>query len=165
MPLYWRVRGAISAPLESGLLKQLLSVADEVVLLCGLLGLASPYLIAISCAVPVVLSPSVLSIFAGSIHTADAAFLAFLLASCARCLLSARARSTLLGAASWPPPGAGSFISPFFLGVSAIVWFSPLRKRMIRARSSAASSTFCSAPRSHGGVSGRLMLAPPPRRT
>lgn len=81
MPLYWHVRGAISAPLWVGLLSSCY-LSLTVVLLCGLLGLASPYLIAML-AGSVVLSPSVLSIFAGSIHTADAAFLAFLLASCA----------------------------------------------------------------------------------
>ena len=81
MPLYWRVRGAISAPLWVGLLSSCY-LSLTVVLLCGLLGLASPYLIAML-AGSVVLSPSVLSIFAGSIHTADAAFLALLLASCA----------------------------------------------------------------------------------
>lgn len=63
MPLYWRVRGAISAPLWVGLLSSCY-LSLTVVLLCGLLGLASPYLIAML-AGSVVLSPSALSIFAG----------------------------------------------------------------------------------------------------
>ena len=67
MPLYWRVRGAISAPLWVGLLSSCY-LSLTVVLLCGLFGLASPYLIAML-AGSVVLSPSALSIFAGSIHT------------------------------------------------------------------------------------------------
>ena len=56
MPLYWRVRGAISAPLWVGLLSSCY-LSLTVVLLCGLLGLASPYLIAML-AGSVVLSPS-----------------------------------------------------------------------------------------------------------
>ena len=96
MPLYWRVRGAISAPLWVGLLSSCY-LSLTVVLLCGLLGLSSPYLIAML-AGSVVLSPSVLSILAGSIHTADAAFLAFLLASCAAVFCLRVRAGTLLGA-------------------------------------------------------------------
>lgn len=133
MPLYWRVRGAISAPLWVGLLSSCyLSLA--VVLLCGLLGLASPYLIAML-AGSVVLSPSVLSIFAGSIHTADAAFLAFLLASCAAVFCLRVRAGTLLGALLLAAAQALDRSSlSFFLGVSAICLIQSLLKADESAR-------------------------------
>ena len=142
MPLYWRVRGAISAPLWVGLLSSCY-LSLTVVLLCGLLGLASPYLIAML-AGSVVLSPSVLSIFAGSIHTADAAFLAFLLASCAAVFCLRVRAGTLLGALLLAAAQALDRSSlSFFLGVSAICLIQSLLKA-----DESASSAFCSVLRS-----------------
>ena len=133
MPLYWRVRGAISAPLWVGLLSSCY-LSLTVVLLCGLLGLASPYLIAML-AGSVVLSPSVLSIFAGSIHTADAAFLAFLLASCAAVFCLRVRAGTLLGALLLAAAQALDRSSlSFFLGVSAICLIQSLLKADESAR-------------------------------
>lgn len=133
MPLYWRVRGAISAPLWVGLLSSCY-LSLTVVLLCGLLGLASPYLIAML-AGSVVLSPSVLSIFAGSIHTADAAFLAFLLASCAAVFCLRVRAGTLLGALLLAAAQALDRSSlSFFLGVSAICLIQSLLKANESAR-------------------------------
>ncbi|MFR6027201.1 MAG: hypothetical protein ACLUMK_11895 [Christensenellales bacterium] len=145
MPLYWRVRGAISAPLWVGLLSSCY-LSLTVVLLCGLLGLASPYLIAML-AGSVVLSPSVLSIFAGSIHTADAAFLAFLLASCAAVFCLRVRAGTLLGALLLAAAQAGSFISPSRRIGDCLI--QSLLKADESARALVAtSSAFCSAPRS-----------------
>ena len=151
MPLYWRVRGAISAPLWVGLLSSCY-LSLTVVLLCGLLGLASPYLIAML-AGSVVLSPSVLSIFAGSIHTADAAFLAFLLASCAA-VFCLRVR-------------AGSFISLLLSRrIGDLSDSVPAESGRIRARARRPRPPHSALHRArHGGVSGRLYAVPPPRRT
>ena len=165
MPLYWRVRGAISAPLWVGLLSSCY-LSLTVVLLCGLLGLASPYLIAML-AGSVVLSPSALSIFAGSIHTADAAFLAFLLASCAAVFCLRVRAGTLLGALLLAAAQALDRSSlSFFLGVSAICLIQSLLKADESARARRPRPPHSALRRArHGGVSGRLYAVPPPRRT
>lgn len=96
LPIYWRVRGAIASPLWVGLLSAAyLSLASA--LICGLLHLASPYLIAMLSGA-MALSPAVLAAFAGSIHTADSLFLAVLLAVCAVVLCLRVRAGALLGA-------------------------------------------------------------------
>ena len=96
LPIYWRIRGAIGSPLWVGLLSAAyLSLASA--LICGLLNLASPYLIAMLSGA-MALSPSVLAAFAGSIHTADSLFLAVLLAVCAVVLCLRVRAGALLGA-------------------------------------------------------------------
>lgn len=96
LPIYWRIRGAIASPLWVGLLSAAyLSLASS--LICGLLNLASPYLIAMLSGA-MALSPSVLAAFAGSIHTADSLFLAVLLAVCAVVLCLRVRAGALLGA-------------------------------------------------------------------
>lgn len=96
LPIYWRIRGAIGSPLWVGLLSAAyLSLASA--LICGLLNLSSPYLIAMLSGA-MALSPSVLAAFAGSIHTADSLFLAVLLAVCAVVLCLRVRAGALLGA-------------------------------------------------------------------
>lgn len=96
LPIYWRIRGAIASPLWVGLLSAAyLSLASA--LICGLLNLSSPYLIAMLSGA-MALSPSVLAAFAGSIHTADSLFLAVLLAVCAVVLCLRIRAGALLGA-------------------------------------------------------------------
>ena len=95
LPIYWRIRGAIASPLWVGLLSAAyLSLASA--LICGLLHLASPYLIAMLSGA-MALSPAVLAAFAGSIHTADSLFLAVLLAVCAVVLCLRVRAGALLG--------------------------------------------------------------------
>ena len=96
LPMYWRVRGAISAPLWVGLLSAGY-LALTAMLIGALLGVSSPYLTAML-AGAVTLSPSVLAVFAGSIHTADAVFLSMLLAACAVVLCLRIRAGALLGA-------------------------------------------------------------------
>lgn len=77
-----------------------------------------------------------LSIFAGSIHTADAAFLAFLLASCAAVFCLRVRAGTLLGALLLAAAQALDRSSlSFFLGVSAICLIQSLLKADESARS------------------------------
>lgn len=96
LPIYWRIRGAIASPLWVGLLSAVyLSLTSA--LICGLLHLASPYLIAMLSGA-MALSPAVLAAFAGSIHTADSLFLAVLLAVCAVVLCLRVRAGALLGA-------------------------------------------------------------------
>ena len=109
LPIYWRIRGAIASPLWVGLLSAAyLSLASA--LICGLLHLASPYLIAMLSGA-MALSPAVLAAFAGSIHTADSLFLAVLLAVCAVVLCLRVRAGALLGALVLA--GAGSLRTRF----------------------------------------------------
>ncbi len=119
MPLYWRVRGAIGAPLWVGLLSGCY-LALTAALVCGLLALASPYLVAMLSGA-FALSPCVLAVFAGSIHTADAAFLAMLLAACAAVFCLRVRGGTPLGALLLAAAQAldRSALS-FFLGLTAL---------------------------------------------
>ncbi|MFR5785866.1 MAG: hypothetical protein ACLUHE_01165 [Christensenellales bacterium] len=80
------------------------------------------------------LSPSVLSIFAGSIHTADAAFLAFLLASCAAVFCLRVRAGTLLGALLLAAAQRWIVHLSPFLGVSAICLIQSLLKADESAR-------------------------------
>ncbi len=83
-PFYWRVRGAVSVPILVGLLSAAaLSLTGA--LLSALLGIKRLPLCAML-AGALALSPAVLVAFAGSVHTADALFLAMLLAACAAAL-------------------------------------------------------------------------------
>ncbi|MGN0997693.1 MAG: glucosyltransferase domain-containing protein [Candidatus Ventricola sp.] len=81
LPLYWRVRGAISAPLIVGMLSALY-LAASVILTADLLGLRSRVLCFALCGAMTV-NAGVTSLFAASLHTADAAFLAQLLSTAA----------------------------------------------------------------------------------
>ena len=96
LPVYWHVRGAISAPFWVGLLSASY-LALTAALIGALLGVASPYL-TVMLAGAVTLSPSVLTVFAGSIHTADAVFLSVLLAACAVVFCLRIRAGALLGA-------------------------------------------------------------------
>ena len=96
LPMYWHVRGAISAPFWVGLLSAA-CLALTAVTIGALLGIVSPYLTAMLAGV-LTLSPSVLAVFAGSIHTADAVFLSMLLAACAVVLCLRVRAGALLGA-------------------------------------------------------------------
>ena len=81
LPFYWRVRGAISAPLMVGMLSALY-LAAAAVLTADLLGLRSRVLCFALCGAMTV-NAGVTSLFAASLHTADAAFLAQLLSMAA----------------------------------------------------------------------------------
>ncbi|MBE5799865.1 MAG: hypothetical protein E7321_07950 [Clostridiales bacterium] len=86
LPLYWRIRGSISSPLLVGMLSTLYLTLTNLVLV-WLLRLSGPVSLFALCGATTV-NAAVLSICAASLHTADAAFLALLLAalSCACCL-------------------------------------------------------------------------------
>ena len=116
---YWRIRGAISAPLWVGLLSAgYLSLSAALV--CGLLGLSSPVLVAMLSGA-VALSPSVLAVFAGSIHTADAQFLAVLLSVCAVVLCLRVRAGALFGALVLAAAQALDRCAlAFFLGLAAL---------------------------------------------
>ena len=81
LPYYWRVRGAISAPLIVGMLSALY-LASTAVLTADLLGLRSRALCFALCGALMV-NAGVTSLFAASLHTADAALLAQLLSTLA----------------------------------------------------------------------------------
>ena len=118
-PFYWRVRGAVSAPILVGLLSALfLSLTGAV--LSALLGVKRLPL-CMMLAGSLTLSPAVLVAFAGSLHTADALFLAMLLAACAAALclrirVGFMPGALLLAAAQALDPAAFSF----FLGVVSV---------------------------------------------
>lgn len=118
-PFYWRVRGAVSAPILVGLLSALfLSLTGAV--LSALLGVKRLPL-CVMLAGSLALSPAVLVAFAGSLHTADALFLAMLLAACAAALclrirVGFMPGALLLAAAQALDPAAFSF----FLGVVSV---------------------------------------------
>lgn len=119
LPLYWRVRGAIGAPMWVGLLSAVY-LSLSAALISGLLGLSSPYLIAMLGGA-MALSPSVLAVFAGSIHTADALFLAVLLAVCAVVLCLRVRAGALLGALVLAAAQAlDRSALAFFLGLAAL---------------------------------------------
>ncbi|MBR4039848.1 MAG: hypothetical protein IKJ11_07105 [Clostridia bacterium] len=85
-PIYWRLRGGISSPLFVGMLSALYLTLTNLVLV-WLLRLRNPLPVFALCGTTSV-NAAVLSICAASLHTADAAFLALLLAAlaCACCL-------------------------------------------------------------------------------
>lgn len=124
-PFYWRVRGAISVPILVGLLSALyLSLTGAV--LSALLGIRRLPLCAML-AGSLALSPAVLVAFASSIHTADALFLAMLLAVCAAALclrirVGFMPGALLLAAAQALSPAAFSF----FLGTVFILLIQSL---------------------------------------
>lgn len=97
LPFYWRVRGAVSAPLLVGALSALY-LAATLALTSGLLGLQSRALLFALCGALSV-NAGVTSIFAASLHTADAAFLAQLLGTAGVCLCM-RSRPGILPAAA-----------------------------------------------------------------
>lgn len=85
-PVYWRIRGGISSPLFVGMLSMLYLTACSLITMYLLRITQKPALFALCAAASV--NAAVLSICAGSLHTADAAFLALLLCAiaCALCL-------------------------------------------------------------------------------
>ena len=86
LPIYWRIRGSLSAPLFIGMLSALYLTLTNLVLVC-LLQLTQPAFVFALCGATTV-NAAVLSICAASLHTADAAFLAMLLCAlaCASCM-------------------------------------------------------------------------------
>lgn len=139
-PLYFAVRGAISAPLVSGVLSALYLTAAALVI-ADLLAITAALPSLMLCCVLCV-NPYVISVFAASLHTADALFLAQLLAA-AGVWLSAKARfgflpgACLIGSALALDAGAGSF-SAVLAYISLIAslldgeGIRPLIKRMLR---------------------------------
>ena len=85
-PIYWRIRGGISSPLFVGMLSMLYLTASSMITAYLLRITQKPALFALCAAMSV--NAAVLSICAGSLHTADASFLALLLctAACALCM-------------------------------------------------------------------------------
>lgn len=133
MPLYWRVRGAISAPLWVGLLSSCY-LSLTVVLLCGLFGLASPYLIAMLAVRSCFRRPRSPSL-PGRFTPPTQRFSAFLLASCAAVFCLRVRAGTLLGALLLAAAQALDRSSlSFFLGVSAICLIQSLLKADESAR-------------------------------
>ena len=124
-PFYWRVRGAVSVPILVGLLSAAaLSLTGA--LLSALLGIKRLPLCAML-AGALALSPAVLVAFAGSVHTADALFLAMLLAACAAALclrirVGFMPASLLLAAGQALDPAAFAF----FAGVVLIALIQAL---------------------------------------
>lgn len=167
MPLYWRVRGAISAPLWVGLLSSCY-LSLTVVLLCGLARPRFALSDCDACGFGRAFAVRALHLCRVDSHPPNAAFLAFLLASCARCLLSARARGHTAGrAASGRRSGAGSFISLLLSRrIGDLSDSVPAESGRIRALSRRPHPPHSALHRArHGGVSGRLYAVPPPRRT
>ena len=87
--IYWRLRGELSAPLLVGLLSALY-LALGTVLAAWLLRLEKPAALFALCGAMTV-NAAVLSVFAGSLHTADAGLLSMLLGmAAAACCLRVR---------------------------------------------------------------------------
>ena len=142
-PFYWRVRGAVSVPILVGLLSAAaLSLTGA--LLSAMLGIKRLPLCAML-AGALALSPAVLVAFAGSVHTADALFLAMLLAACAAALclrirVGFMPASLLLAAGQALDPAAFAF----FAGVVLIA--------LIQALSDSGESGRLCALRALGGL-------------
>ena len=85
-PIYWHVRGSISSPLFVGMLSMLYLTACSLITVYLLRITQKPALFALCAAMNV--NAAVLSICAGSLHTAYASFLALLLCAiaCALCM-------------------------------------------------------------------------------
>lgn len=142
-PLYWRIRGSLSAPLLVGLLSTLYLALTNAVI-AWLLGLNAPFFLFALCGV-MTANPAVTSIFAASLNTADAALLGILLAAlAAACCLRMRwwgvpVSSVLLVAAQGLEATALSFFAVLlFMGIIAdlisarrLCVFAPLFKLLI----------------------------------
>lgn len=147
MPAYWHIRGAIVSPFWVGLLSAAY-LALTAALVCGLLGLSSPYLV-VMLSGALALSPAVLTAFAGSIHTADALFLAVLLAACAAVLCLRVRAGALLGALMLAAAQALDRCAlAFFFGLTALCFINamPNREQPVRTLVLRALHTlFCAA--------------------
>ena len=120
-PIYWRVRGSLSSPMLVGLLS-CLYLSGTILLLCMLLNFSGIFPTFALCGIVMLGSP-MLSLFAGSLHTADASLLSLFL-SVAAAFLCLRTRrgwmlSALLVAASLAldPSGLSSFFAPVLLAL------------------------------------------------
>ena len=116
LPLYWRIRGSISAPLWVGMLSALYLTAVNLVLVI-LLSMQRPLSIFALCGATTV-NAAVLSICAASLHTADAVFLALLLGALA-CLCCLRMRWGAL-------PGTLLLTAALALDANAFAFFAAL---------------------------------------
>ena len=115
-PIYWRIRGGISSPLFVGMLSMLYLTANNLITVFLLRISQKPALFALCAAASV--NAAVLSICAGSLHTADAAFLALLLCAIA-CALCMRVRFGVI-------PGALMLTCAFALDSSCCAYFASL---------------------------------------
>jgi len=116
LPIYWRIRGSISSPLFVGMLSALYLTATNLVLVV-LLRIRHALPVFALCGATTV-NAAVLSICASSLNTADAAFLALLLASLA-CLCALRVRWGAL-------PGALLLAGALALDANACAFFAAL---------------------------------------
>ncbi|MGN0990732.1 MAG: glucosyltransferase domain-containing protein [Candidatus Ventricola sp.] len=117
-PLYFRLRGSISSPLLVGMLSTLYLTLSNVVLV-WLLGLRRPLPILALCGA-MTANAAVTSVCAGALNTADAVFLAMLLAAlaaacCLRMPLGALVGAVPLTAALGLDPTAASFFAALTL--------------------------------------------------
>lgn len=116
-PPYWRLRGNVAAPLFVGLLSALY-LALTVYIAAALLRLKQTVALALLSGV-MIANAAVTSLCAGSLHTADAAFLAMLLAAmaaaCLRLRFGALPGALLVCAALALDASAGSFFAALAL--------------------------------------------------
>lgn len=115
-PIYWHVRGSISSPLFVGMLSMLYLTACSLITVYLLRITQKPALFALCAAMNV--NAAVLSICAGSLHTADASFLALLLCAIA-CALCMRVRFGVI-------PGALVLTAALALDSSCCAYFGAL---------------------------------------
>lgn len=115
-PIYWKIRGSISSPLFVGMLSMLYLIASNLIAVYLLCITQKPALFALCAAMSV--NAAVLSICAGSLHTADASFLALLLCSIA-CALCMRVRFGVI-------PGALVLTAALALDSSCCAYFASL---------------------------------------
>jgi len=124
-PYYFRLRGTLSAPLWVGMLSALYMALTSIIA-AWLLGLKKTGHLLILCG-SLTVNAALTSIFAASMHTADAAMLALLLctvsaACCLRLRFGFVPGAALLAAALALDPGALAF----FAALTVIAWLSDL---------------------------------------
>lgn len=124
-PIYWQIRGSLSSPLFVGILSALYLTLANLVLV-WLLGLHQPLSLFALCGATTA-NAAILSVCAASLHAADAAFLALLLAAlacacCTRLRLGVFPGSLLLTAALALDAGS----SAYFAALALIVLLSDL---------------------------------------
>lgn len=115
-PIYWHIRGSISSPLFVGMLSMLYLTACSLITVYLLRITQNPALFALCAAMSV--NAAVLSICAGSLHTADASFLALLLCAFA-CALCMRVRFGVI-------PGALVLTAALAMDSSCCAYFASL---------------------------------------
>ena len=124
-PYYFRLRGTLSAPLWVGMLSALYMTLTSIIS-AWLLGLKKPWHLFILCGT-LAANAALTSVFAASLHTADAVMLALLFCSAgAACCLRLRfgfvPGAALLAAAMALDPGSLAFFAAF----TAIAWINDL---------------------------------------